>query len=197
MLAPANPPCNFCRLWFLAVFLHAIVVSAQIRAQQTQVPGAAGIAPSPRACGCADGRRFPIGASMFAKNSARVVITGFRPDLHASTRGGKPAPCTDLVVLGQAVQLARAQDGRPFLKRQSLKRGIIHGICDTKIQFGQAKKTYDFFADDGAAITLTEKDVGLTSILENSIGPGISAPDQPFQLAAEEKEMSRSKNLTG
>src|SRR5260370_9713761 len=99
MLAPANPPCNFCRLWFLAVFLHAIVVSAQIRAQQTQVPGAAGIAPSPRACGCADGRRFPIGASMFGKNSARVVMTGVRPDLAASTPGGKPAPRTRLAIV--------------------------------------------------------------------------------------------------
>src|SRR5260370_11709088 len=178
MLAPANPPRNFCRLWFLAVFLHAIFVSAQIPAHQTQAPGATGIAPGPRACGCADGRRFPIGASMFGKNSARVVITGFRPDLPASTPGGKPAPCTDLVVLGQAVQLARAPDGRPFLKRQSLKRGIIHGLCDTKIQFGQAKKTYDFFADDGNAITLTKKDVGLTSIPENPILPATSQPNK-------------------
>jgi hypothetical protein len=196
MLAPANPPRNFCRLWFLAVFLHAIFLSAQIPAQQTQAPGATGIAPGPRACGCADGRRFPIGASMFAKNSARVVITGFRPDLPAITPGGKPAPCTDLVVLGQAVQLARAQDGRPFLKRQSLKRGIIHGICDTKIQFGQTKKTYDFFADDGSAITLTEKDVGLTSIPENSIRAGSSAPNEVSQVAADE-EVELDENLTG
>src|SRR5260370_36605261 len=101
MLAPANPPCNFCRLWFLAVFLHAIFVSAQIRAQQTQVPGATGIAPGPTACACGDGRRFPIRASMFGKNSARVVITGVRPDLPASTRSGKPAPWTDLTGVRQ------------------------------------------------------------------------------------------------
>src|SRR5260370_25835648 len=197
MLAPANPPRKFCRLWFLAVFLHAIFLSAQIPAQRTQATSATGVAPGTRACGCVDGRRFPIGASMFAKNSARVVITGFRPDLPASTPGGKPVPCTDLVVLGQAVQLARAQDGRPFLKRQSLKRGIIHGICDTKIQFGQAEKTYDFLDDHGSAIPLTEKDMSLRSILENSIDAGISAPDEASQVAAEEKEMSRSKNLTG
>src|SRR5260370_11937197 len=134
---------------------------------------------------------------MLGKNRGRVVIKGFRPDLPASTPGGKPAPCTDLVVLGQAVQLARAPDGRPFLKRQSLKRGIIHGLCDTKVQFGQAKKTYDFFADDGNAITLTKKDVGLTSILEKSAGAGICAPDEASQVAGDEEEVELAENLTG
>jgi hypothetical protein len=196
MLAPANSPRSFYRLWFLAVFPHAIFLSAQIPAQQTQALSATGVAPGTRACGCVDGRRFPIGASMFAKNSARVVITGFRPDLPASTPGGKPVPCTDLVVLGQAVQLARAQDGRPFLKRQSLKRGIIRSVCDTKIQFGQAEKTYDFLADDGSAITLTEKDLGLTSIPENFFGAGSSAPNEASQVGADE-EVELDENLTG
>src|SRR5260370_37828773 len=107
MLAPASPPCNFCRLWFLAVFLHAIFVSAQIRAQQTQVPGATGIAPGPTACAWADGRRVPIGASMFGKDSARVVITGCRPDLPASTRGGQAATFEDLSVLWRGGQVRR------------------------------------------------------------------------------------------
>jgi hypothetical protein len=188
MLVPANPPRSSCLVCFLAAFLQAIFVSAQMSAQQTQAPG-------PRACGCADGRRFSIGASMFGKNSARVVITGFRPDLPASTPGGKPTSCANLVVLGQAVRLARAQDGRPFLKRQNLKRGIIHRICETKIQFVQPTKTYDFFADDGSAVTLTEKDAGLISFPENSIGPGNSAPDEAQASADEEVELD--ENLTG
>jgi len=100
------------------------------------------------------------------------------------------------VVLGQVVHLARAPDGRPFLKRQSLKRGIIRCICDTKIHFVQAKKTYDFFADDGSALTLTEKDAGLTSIPEDSIGSGGSAPVEASQVAADEK-VELDENLTG
>ncbi len=152
MLVPANPPRSSCLVCFLAAFLQAIFVSAQMSAQQTQEPG-------PRACGCGDGRRFSIGASMFGKNSAR------------------------------------AQDGRPFLKRQNLKLGIIHRICETKIQFVQPTKTYDFFADDGSAVTLTEKDAGLISFPENSIGPGNSAPDEAQASADEEVELD--ENLTG
>jgi len=196
MLVPANPPLCCCWAWFLAAFLHAVFVPAQISAQQTRPPRAIAIAPDPKACGCPDGRRFPIGAAMFGKNSARVVITGFRPDIPASIPGGKPAPCTDLVVLGQVVQLARAPDGRPFLKRQSLKRGIIRSICDTKIHFVQAKKMYDFFSDDGSALTLTEKAVGLTSMPEDSIGAGGSAPDEVSRVAAYE-EVELDENLTG
>src|SRR5260370_2921059 len=108
MLPPATPPRNFCRLWFLAVFLHAIFVSAQIPAHQTQAPGATGIAPGPRACGWADGRRFPIGASMFGKNSAGGVITGFRPNLPASTPAGKPPHLTHLLALIQPAHLTNA-----------------------------------------------------------------------------------------
>jgi hypothetical protein len=196
MLVTANPPRRCCWTWFLAAFLQAVFVPAQIPAQQTRLPRAIGMAPGPKVCGCPDGRRFSIGAAMFGKNSARVVITGFRPDLPASTPGGKPAPCTDLVVLGQVVQLAKAPDGRPFLKRQSLKRGIIRSICDTKIHFVQAKKTYDFFADDGSALTLTGEDVSLTSIPEDSIGAGGSAPDEASQVAADES-IEPDQNLTG
>src|SRR5215510_9150479 len=111
---------------------------------------------------------------MFGKNSARVVITGFRPDLPA---GSKSSPCMDLLVLGQVIQPAKAQDGRPFLKRQSLRRGIIHDICETKIHFVQASKQYDFFADDGNAIVLSEKDAA-PSVAEEPIGPGGSAQDE-------------------
>jgi hypothetical protein len=142
-----------------------------------------------------DGRHFPLGASMFGKNSARVVITGFRPDLPASALGGKPAPCTDLTVLGQVIQLARAQDGHPFLIRRTIKRGIIENICDTKIHFVQARKTYDFFADDGSAVILTEKDMGLKSIPDDSIDAHGSTPDGASQVAADEVELD--ENLTG
>ena len=163
MLPPTSPPRRSYCAWLLAAFLHA-GSPAQVSAQQARPPHSARIAVAPRACGCADGRHFAIGASMFGKNSTRVVITGFRAGLRESILGSTPAPCLDLLVLGQVVQLARAQDGRPFLKRQSLKRGIIHGICETKIHFVQAKKLYDFFSDGGSAVTLTEQDVDAPSI---------------------------------
>jgi len=82
-----------------------------------------------------------MGASVFGKNSARVVISGFRPALPASIPGSNPPVCTDLLVIGQVIVLARPEDNRPFLQRQSLKRGIIHDVCETKIRFTQAKKT--------------------------------------------------------
>jgi len=84
----------------------------------------------------------------------------------------------DLLVLGQVIQPAKAQDGRPFLKRQSLRRGIIHDICETKIQFVQASKQYDFFADDGNAIVLSEKDAAPPSIAEEPTGRGGSVQDE-------------------
>src|SRR5215831_1080876 len=171
MLASANPPRRFSCAWLLAL-LHAVSVPAQVHAQS---PRSVALAPPARSCGCADGRRFAIGASMFGKDSARVVITGFRPDLPA---GSKSSPCIDLQVLGQVIQPAKAQDGRPFLKRQSLRRGIIHDICETKIQFVQASKQYDFFADDGNAIVLSEKDAAPPSIAEEPTGRGGSVQDE-------------------
>jgi hypothetical protein len=109
-----------------------------------------------RACGCPDGRRFALGASMFGRSSARVLITGFRSEAAANVRAGAVPRCSDLAVLGQVVELLQASDGRPFLKRDSLKRGTISSICDTQISFFEPKKSYDFFADDGSAVTLTD-----------------------------------------
>jgi hypothetical protein len=194
MLPPTSPPRRSYCAWLLAVFLHA-GSPAQISAQQARPAHSARIALGPRACGCADGRHFAIGASVFGKNSARVVITGFRAGLSESIPGSKPAPCLDLLVLGQVVQLASAQDGRPFLRRQSLKRGIIHGICETKIQFVQAKRLYDFFSDGGSAVTLTEQDVDAPSIPEDSNGAVSSVPDETSHVGADEIELD--ENLTG
>lgn len=120
--------------------------------------GVFGAAPmlAQRACNCPDGRRFAIGASMFGKNSARILITGFHSEPSLSTGHNDPPHCSDLLVLGQIVQLMQAPDGRPFLKRDNLKRGTISRICDTQITFIEPKKSYDFFADDGSALTLTD-----------------------------------------
>jgi hypothetical protein len=124
-----------------------------------------------------------------------VVITGFRADLAASIPASKPAPCRDLLVRGQVIKLERAPDGRPFLKRQSLKRGIIRDICETKIHFVQPKKLYDFFSDDGTALTLTGTDGDATSNPEDSQGAANLVPDEAPQDAADEVELD--ENLTG
>ena len=113
-------------------------------------------------CGCPDGRQFAVGASMYGKSSARVLITGLRPDTSRGARG-ELQRCTDVLVLGQAVRLLTASDGRPYLKRESLKRGTIRNVCRTGIHFITAQKSYDFFADDGSAVTLTDQDVGRPS----------------------------------
>jgi hypothetical protein len=109
------------------------------------------------ACSCPDGRQFSTGSSLFGKNSARVVITGFRRDLAQSAgQPGLPA-CKDLAVVGQTVRL-QALAGHPFLRRENRKRGTIADICQTKIQFAEPKKSYDFFKDDGSAVTLSDID---------------------------------------
>jgi hypothetical protein len=118
--------------------------------------------PPEPVCGCPDGRQFAVGASMYGKNSARVLITGLRPDPPRGARAELPR-CTDVLVLGQAVRLLTAIDGRPYLKRESLKRGTIRNVCGTGIRFITAQKSYDFFADDGSAVTLTDQDVGQSS----------------------------------
>jgi hypothetical protein len=87
------------------------------------------------------------------------------------------------LVLGQVVDLARSEDGRPFLKRRNLKRGIIHNICETRIHFVKANKTYDFFADDGSALTLREDEPSSLPVAEN----------EPSQIAVDEVEL----DLTG
>jgi hypothetical protein len=185
MLAPAYPSGCPGVILVLTGFLHAISLSAQVPSQQGPPPQAQKDAFRPRTCGCADGRNFAIGASVFGKNSARVVITGFDPDLPANIPGSKPALCTDLLVLGQVIELARTEDGRPFLERRSLKRGIIHNICGTKIHFVQPKKTYDFFADGGSALILREEQLDALPVTK----------DGPSQIPADEVDLD--ENLTG
>ena len=123
---------------------------------------------------------------MFGKGSARVIITGFRPA--ASTIAGtrEPRQCGDLMVLGQTVRLWRPLDDRPFLKRENLKRGTIQNICDTKIHFVETKKSYDFFAGNEIAVTLTDEDAGRTAISPES--------EQSNRPALEN---DRSDDLTG
>ncbi len=148
-----------CLVWLgiLAILLHPSLA----RAQQKQ-PSSLSTSQE-HVCGCPDGRRFAVGAAMFGKNSARVLITGLRPEHAGGVRNGVLPQCTDVLVLGQVVRLLNAPDGRPFLKRESLKRGAIRDVCRTKIHFIEAKKSYDFFADDGGAVTLSEEDPGQTS----------------------------------
>jgi len=110
------------------------------------------------ACTCVDGRQFVLGASVFGKNSSRVVITGFSPDLPATAVAGIPSRCTDLVVVGQVVRRAAAEDARPFLRRETRKQGTLVNVCETKIRFVEPKKSYDFFANDGSALTLSDED---------------------------------------
>src|SRR5690348_8124222 len=138
-----------------------------------------------RACNCPDGRRFAIGASMFGKNSARILITGFHSEPSLSAGHNDPPHCSDLLVLGQIVQLMQAPDGRPFLKRDNLKRGTISRICDTQITFIEPKKSYDFFADDGSALTLTD-----------DARPQAAASAEPIENKPVE-DAEESEDLTG
>lgn len=109
------------------------------------------------ACACPDGRQFSTGWSLFGKNSARVLITGFRRDLvQVPQQHGWPG-CKDLMVVGQVVRL-EVVGNHPFLRRETRKRGTIEDICHTQIQFAPPKKSYDFFADDGNAVTLSDMD---------------------------------------
>jgi hypothetical protein len=168
-----------CWGWLLtAILLHPVSVIAQTPPRQ------------PQGCGCPDGRRFSTGASLFGKNSARVLVTGFRPQPSASASAGESTQCTDLLVLGQVIRLLNTPDGRPFLKRESLKRGVIHNICDTKIHFVEAKKSYDFFEDDGSALTLTGNDARPTSMSGDANSATGSVPE-------ESSEVELDENLTG
>src|SRR5260370_36509630 len=186
MFAPPNSRSR-CVLPLLAGFLHLITVSAQVSSRPVRPPWSSKTASAPRACGCPDGRSFAIGAAVFGSNSARVVVTGFRPDLPASASipGGAPAACTDILVLGQVIELARSEEGRPFLMRRSLKRGIVHDVCQTKIHFVKTNRTYDFFVDDGSALTLREEDEPDPPLAE----------DERSQVGAD--EIGLDENLTG
>jgi hypothetical protein len=141
--------------WVLLAGLYSI----SGRADQGQAESANSPNNTPRACSCADGRQFSVGASLFGKNSSRVVVTGFRTDPTQSVGPAQLPPCSDLTVVGQVIGLKTAND-RPFLQRENLKRGTIPDICRTKIQFSELKKAYDFFADDGSAVTLSDVDTG-------------------------------------
>jgi hypothetical protein len=152
-----------------------VLCSPFLKAQQNK--------PLEDVCGCPDGRQFAVGASMYGKSSARVLITGLLPNPPRGARG-ELRRCTDVLVLGQAVRLLTASDGRPYLKRESLKRGTIRNVCRTGIHFITAQKSYDFFKDDGSAVTLTDQDV--------------SRPSEPNPAhIAEPPEVGFSEDLTG
>jgi hypothetical protein len=163
-----------------ALFLF-VVWGASRSSGQTNLGG------SRPACSCPDGRQFSAGSSLFGKNSARVVITGFHEDLVQPVReGGLPA-CKDLTVVGQAMRL-EVLAGHPFLQRENRKRGTIADICHTKIQFAEPKKSYDFFKDDGSAVTLSDIDAGQV------------LPNEDASADGERREHSgdgRSDDLTG
>jgi len=137
-------------------------------------------------CSCPDGRQFSIGSSLFGKNSARIIITGFHRDL---VKPGQP-PCKDLTVVGQAVRL-EVLTGHPFLRREDRKRGTIADICQTKIQFAQPSKSYDFFKDDGTAVTLSDIEAAQT-VPENGTG---AKPDTPEAMGDQRRDDLTGKDL--
>ena len=142
----------------------------------------------PSTCACPDGRQFSTGASLFGKSSSRVVITGFSRDLVQTTEQQGLPQCKDLTVVGQIVRL-EVLNGRPFLRRETPKRGTIDDICHTKIQFAESKKSYDFFKDDGSAVTLSDMDAAQAppEKEDGSADSGI----------AEDSKGGRSEDLTG
>jgi hypothetical protein len=91
--------------------------------------------------------------------------------------------------VGQTVRLLQIPDDRPFLKRQNLKRGVISNVCDTQIYFAEAKRTYDFFADNGNAVTLTDEDTSQAS-------PPV-APSDSVGTDSREHEIEQDQDLTG
>jgi hypothetical protein len=142
---------------------------------------------TPPACSCSDGRQFSTGSSLFGKNSARVVITGFHRDLAEPAQPPRLPPCKDLTVVGQGLRL-EVLAGHPFLRRENRKTGTIADICHTKIQFAEPKKSYDFFKDDGTAVTLSDIDAGQVLPEKDASADG-GAPDD---VGARRKD-----NLTG
>jgi hypothetical protein len=112
------------------------------------------VAEEGRECTCSDGRQFAIGQSLFGKNSARVVISDFTGNYLQAAR--LPA-CRDLILVGQVIRRKEVA-GHSYLKRETVKRGTIPDICETQIQFTARNKSYDFFTEDGTAITLNDLD---------------------------------------
>ncbi|MBV9084226.1 MAG: hypothetical protein JOZ62_16235 [Acidobacteriaceae bacterium] len=155
-------------------------------AAPTTPPQSAGPRPSPAGspnhpCGCSDGREFSIGDSLFGNNSARVVITGFQPGQPLAN--GLPS-CERISVLGQIVRLDTS-DERPFFKRENAKNGVISAVCDTRIQFLALKKSYDFFADDGAAVTLSDSDIANSGTAETDVQDNPSDSDDAAKLSGD------------
>jgi hypothetical protein len=140
---------------------------------------------TPSTCACPDGRQFSTGWSLFGRNSARVVITGFRRDLIQPFQQSGLPECKDLMVAGQAIHL-EALGNHPFLRRETRKRGTIEDICHTSIHFAPPKKSYDFFADDGTAVTLSDMD-GAQAAADQ--------PDEPGN--GDESRNASSDDLTG
>jgi hypothetical protein len=105
-------------------------------------------------CVCSDERQFSIGQSLFGKGSARVVISDFTGNFF---QAGRLPLCRDLFLVGQVIRRKEVA-GHSYLKRETVKRGTIPDICQTQIQFTARNKSYDFFTEDGAAITLSDLD---------------------------------------
>ncbi len=101
-------------------------------------------------CACPDGRVFSLGAALFGQNSSRVIVAGFQPQLSASPIVPR---CSAIEALGQTVELRRSAGG-VYLQRVNRKRGVIRDVCQTQIRFISPARSYDFFADDGNAVTL-------------------------------------------
>jgi hypothetical protein len=140
---------------------------------------------APSTCACPDGRQFSTGWSLFGKNSARVLITGFRRDLIQPFQEGGLPKCKDLMVVGQTIYL-EAQGNRPFLRRETQKRGTIEDICHTTIHFATPRKSYEFFADDGTAVTLSDMDEAQAAA---------DPPEEPGR--SDESPMTNNDDLTG
>jgi len=146
------------------------------------------------ACSCPDGRQFSTGSSIFGENSARVSITGFHRDLGQPEEPNGLPRCKQLTVIGQTVRL-EVIAGHPFLRREDRKRGTIPDICNTRIQFAEARKSYDFFKDDGSALTLGDVNAGQTPDEESANTQGRASGDPSATGGVIERDDLTGKDL--
>src|SRR5260370_11699205 len=100
-------PSNRVRLGIAVI----VLCSPFLQAQQKK--------PSESVCGCPDGRQFAVGASMYGKRSARVLITGLRPDPPQVARLEFPR-CPDVLVLAQPSPLLTPHHCPPSLPQPIL-----------------------------------------------------------------------------
>jgi uncharacterized Zn-binding protein involved in type VI secretion len=136
---------SFCCLF---TFVAALTLSVG-RAQTAPTAPVYGH-PATGGCSCPDGRSFSLGKSLFGKGSSRVTITGL-------TRAfSGPTVCGDLLVAGQIIRQMTDARGRPFLGRQTLKRGRVSSICFTTINFAESRRTYNPFQSDADAFVLPD-----------------------------------------